>query len=76
MATFPYSNFHQLNLDWIVEQMKKMTDWIENTAAEDIQNIINQKFNELMLDATYIAETETLVLSLKEKGVQKYGRCI
>lgn len=49
--------------------MKKMTDWIENTAAEDIQNIINQKFNELMLDATYIAETETLVLSLKDKEV-------
>lgn len=69
MATFPYSNFHQLNLDWILQQMKKMTDWIENTAAEDIQNIINQKFNELMLDATYIAETETLVLSLKDKEV-------
>lgn len=64
---FPYSNFHQLNLDWILNEVKRMTDWIDNTASEDIQNIINQKFNELMLDATYIAETETLVLSLKEK---------
>lgn len=64
---FPYSNFHQLNLDWLLTEMKRTTDWIDNTASEDIQNIINQKFNELMLDATYIAETETLVLSLKEK---------
>lgn len=67
MPGFPYSNFHQLNLDWILNEIKRMADWIDNTASEDIQNIINQKFNELMLDATYIAETETLVLSLKEK---------
>lgn len=67
MPGFPYSNFHQLNLDWILNEVKRVTDWIDNTASEDIQNIINQKFNELMLDATYIAETETLVLSLKEK---------
>lgn len=67
LPDFPYSNFHQLNLDWLLTEMKRTTDWIDNTASEDIQNIINQKFNELMLDATYIAETETLVLSLKEK---------
>lgn len=67
MPGFPYSNFHQLNLDWILNEIKRMADWIDNTASEDIQNIINQKFNELMLDATYIAETETLVLSLKER---------
>lgn len=67
LPNFSYSNFHQLNLDWILNEIKRMTDWIDNTASEDIQNIINQKFNELMLDATYIAETETLVLSLKEK---------
>ena len=67
MIGFPYSNFHQLNLDWLLQQMKSVTDWIDNTASEDIQNIITQKFNELMLDATYIEETETLVLALKEK---------
>lgn len=64
---FPYSNFHQLNLDWVLNEMKRVTDWIDNTASEDIQNIINQKFNDLMLDATYVPETETLVLALKEK---------
>lgn len=67
MPGFPYSNFHQLNLDWVLNEMKRVTDWIDNTASEDIQNIINQKFNELMLDATYIAETETLILALKDK---------
>lgn len=67
MPGFPYSNFHQLNLDWLLNEMKRVTDWIDNTASEDIQNIINQKFNDLMLDATYVAETETLVLALKEK---------
>lgn len=67
MISYPYSNFHQLNLDWLLNEMKRVSDWIDNTASEDIKNIINQKFNDLMLDATYVAETETLVLALKEK---------
>lgn len=71
MIGFPYSNFHQLNLDWLLNEMKRVTDWIDNTASEDIQNIINQKFNDLMLDATYVAETETLVLALKEKETEE-----
>lgn len=70
MINFPYSNFHQLNLDWILAELKRTTDWIDNTASEDIQNIIDQKFNDLMLDATYVAETETLVLALKEKETE------
>lgn len=67
MINFPYSNFHQLNLDWILSQMRRMTDWIENTASEDIKNLINQKFNELMLDAAYNEDTETITLALKTK---------
>ena len=67
IAGFPYSNFHQLNLDWILAELKRATDWIDNPASEDIQNIINQKFNELRLDASYVEETETLILALKEK---------
>ena len=67
MINYPYSNFHQLNLDWILSQMRRMTDWIENTASEDIQNLINQKFNELMLDAAYDEDTETITLALKTK---------
>lgn len=69
MTLLPYSNFHQLNLDWILSQIKRMTDWIDNTASEDIQNIINQKFNELMLDAAYDEDTETITLALKTKEV-------
>lgn len=37
---YPYTDFHELNLDWIIESMKKLlddysviTDWIENDAA-------------------------------------------
>lgn len=69
MTQLPYSNFHQLNLDWILSQIKRMTDWIDNTASEDIQNIINQKFNDLMLDAAYDEDTETITLALKTKEV-------
>lgn len=65
---FPYSDANQLNLDWILGQIKTMTNWINDKASEEIQNFINQKFNDIMMDATYKPETETLVLSLKNNG--------
>ena len=31
---WPYTNFHELNLNWILEEMKAMTEHIENYVAE------------------------------------------
>ena len=72
---YPYTDFHELNLDWIIERVKQLTeDWLETkqawegTEADwqelysyvhdyfdnlDVQNEINAKIDEMILDGTF-----------------------
>lgn len=42
---FPYSNFHQLNLDWVISEMKRVIQEWANT--EQIYDDITKQFDEL-----------------------------
>ena len=67
ISQWPYSNMHQLNLDWILTELKKFNEWVEGSASEDIKNFINDQFNNIMINASYNAETETLTLFMDKK---------
>lgn len=67
ISQWPYSDMHQLNLDWILAELKKFNDWVEGSATEDIKNFINNQFNNIMINASYNAETETLTLFMDKK---------
>lgn len=47
---FPYTNLHELNLDWIVEEVKKVQG-----LAEDLPAVVRQKIQE-MIDSGELAE--------------------
>lgn len=46
---FPYTNFHELNLDWLIGEMKRITqEWINyNTTWNDWKEDTDKKFAEL-----------------------------
>lgn len=61
---YPYTDFHELNLDWFLEEFKKVTDKVTDLDATvqqftefvtnyfdnlDVQQEINNKLNEMML---------------------------
>lgn len=54
MYYFPYTNFHDLNLDWIIEYVK--------SAKSEVEYLINQ-FENLIVQTT--GESTTLVMSQK-----------
>lgn len=66
-GNMPYTNFHELNLDWIVSKVKKLDD-----AYGDIVNTINNTLIQMIRDGTlvitlnevYNAETEELTLTV------------
>lgn len=37
---FPYTNFHELNLDWIIEEMKKLREDFNNLPEEIIEKLL------------------------------------
>jgi len=64
---FPYTNFHELNLDWIIKQMKDVLGSVEELSAkldseleQTILEYLNEHLDEIMLTATYIESTRTL----------------
>ena len=60
----PYSNFHGLNLDWIVNEMKNIVEVV----TEQDREYVEQRLQELYIESSYDPGTETLVLSLGDGG--------
>lgn len=65
MINFPYSNLHQLDLDWVISRLKAFEAWVQGQATEDIKAFIEREFENIMIDAVYKEETKSLVLSIK-----------
>ena len=59
-TTFPYSNFQNLNLDWILNEVKDIPTVIEQSINNAMQNVV--------FTAVYDAGTETIILSASTKG--------
>lgn len=66
---FPYTNFHDLNLDWIVQELEKLTgdvrDFISINAikyADPIQWDITRQYEKIPL---CLIKTETLIFQCK-----------
>ena len=73
--SYPYTNFHELNLDWILKQIKEFRTWFDNLDVEDeIKKEVDKYFNSVMMQAIYDAETKTITLQkeLKGDGVHTY----
>lgn len=73
--SFPNTNFHELNLDWILAQIKEFRAWFDNLNVEDeIKSQVDKYFNSVMVQAIYDKENETIILQkqLSGDGVHTY----
>lgn len=50
----------------LVEKMNEIIDFANNELSEKLKEYIDLRFNEMMIDSMYEAETETLILYLTE----------
>lgn len=48
---FPYTNFHDINLDWILKQVQDLQNYVN----DQINDIIEQKVQIILADATLTA---------------------
>lgn len=74
LTSFPFNDYtFDKVTDWEVMQalsckLNEVIEFINTTLEKSINDYIDNKFNDMMLDTMYIAETETLVLYLTQKG--------
>lgn len=70
---FPYTNFHELNLDWLLRKIKenniKMEE-VENiwkgNITDYIKEVINDTIKDILLQATYNSEAETIFITSRK----------
>lgn len=62
---FSYTNFHELNLDWILQKINEFKNQIDNI-DNTITQIVQEYLQNVELNALYLPATESIVLNFKE----------
>lgn len=47
---FPYTNFHELNLDWIIKMMRQYADTLEYVKTFDVSGEVSKKLEQMLAD--------------------------
>ena len=55
---FPYTNLHDLNLDYVLKKVKELEDKID----DELNLYIREQLDGLFVNSSYDEETETLTL--------------
>lgn len=59
---FPYTNFHDLNLDWILNKVKELDEKVNGDFDAVIESYIEDHLSQFLLLAAYDPATETITL--------------
>lgn len=55
---YPYSNIHDLNLDWLIKKMKELLEHVDNIDQYIIDNL-----SKIIVGAMYQEEEELIILA-------------
>lgn len=58
---FPYTDFHDLNLDWVVAKVREMSDKLD----DDIREVIREQLESMFIDIIYTASDETITFVIE-----------
>lgn len=64
---FPYTNFHELNLDWIINKVNHFQNSLNNINGQ-ITEIVQEYLASVEMNAMYVANTETIILKFEEES--------
>ena len=57
---YPYTNFHELNLDWIIKKIQELDDGIYDLVNQYIQQAINN----LYIQSVYKASDKSITIEV------------
>ena len=76
---YPYSDFHELNLDWILEtvsNLEKRVDSLKNEFLEQANKYTDEKFAEFKSDLAELEQELNIVVGELEKQYSEFTRVI
>lgn len=60
---FPYTDFHNQNIDWLLNLAVGLKKQLDNGFADAINQWITDNYNTLFFNAMYNPETETITFA-------------
>jgi hypothetical protein len=66
-SNFPGTDYNKINLDWFLQEFNKIQHITSDMLNDNLRKLILEAFNELMPDAAYDAETETIIIKMAKK---------
>lgn len=71
---FPYTNFHELNLDWLLNKLKSLEEWAAQFDTDALIEEIRQLILQMVEDGTFDEIFEEWVRPIKEDVTDLQGR--
>lgn len=62
---FPYTDFHELNLDWLIATVKELDNVYKGKLTKMLRNFIREKLKDIFVNCLYDADNERLVLKFE-----------
>lgn len=50
---FPYTNFHEINIDWLLQKVKGIEEWINQFSEDEVEKLIKTIINGMVEDGTF-----------------------
>ncbi len=50
---FPYTNFHEINIDWLLQKVKGIEEWINQFDEDEVEKLIKTIINDMVEDGTF-----------------------
>lgn len=58
---FPYTDFHDMNLDWMLAKVREMNDKLN----DNIREVIVEQLENMFIDIVYDASDETITFVIE-----------
>lgn len=58
---FPYTDFHDMNLDWMLAKVREMNDKLN----DNIRQVIVEQLENMFIDIVYDASDETITFVIE-----------
>ena len=65
---FPYTNMQNANLDWVLRIADELRKALDDDFSGYLAAWVEEHYNELFFNASYTADTETIVLAKTING--------